>query len=312
MKPWRALALYLAVVIVFSTLTAPWVYALLQCLARSPEGPGVLGAWEFREVLNRVLLLSAIAGAVILLRLQNSLTLETLGLARSPLASKHLLLGACVAGLSVVVVMLVGFVTGAFQWDRDLTVPHTIQVGLVTLLIAGVVAVSEEFFFRGCLLGWLRQRTPVMLALVVVTCFYAICHFMNVPKSKASHSEKTIQDEVRWNSGVEMIARYGERLAQDSAWVQRFAMLVFVGLALGWCFLKTSRLYLSIGLHGGWVFAGKMMTFLTDTNRVESNWWFGYGKTIGSPITIVVVASVFVFMTWICRQPIIRGASRQG
>ena len=311
MKPWRALAIYLVVVIVLSTLTAPWVYALLQFLARSSEGPGGLGSWGFHDVLNRVLLVSAIVGAVILLRLQNSLTLETLGLARSPLAWKHLLLGVGVAVLSVGVVMVVGFVSGAFQWDADLTVQHTIKVGLLTLLIAAVVAVSEEFFFRGCLLGWLRQRTPVMLALVVVTLFYALCHFMNIPKPRPNHSEQPVHEEVHWNSGLEMIARYGARLAQDSAWVQRFAMLVLVGLALGWCFLRTSRLYLSMGLHGGWVFAGKMMMFLTDTNRSESNWWFGYGKTIGSPITIIAVASVFVLMIWICRQPIVRGASQQ-
>src|SRR5690349_71846 len=124
MKPWRALAAYLVVVIVFSTLTAPWVYALLQFLASSTEW---LSGLEFHEVLNRILLLSAIVGAVILLRLNNSFTLETLGLARSPLALTHLLLGACVAVLSVVVVMLVGFATGAFHWDTDHSVPQIIK-----------------------------------------------------------------------------------------------------------------------------------------------------------------------------------------
>lgn len=297
------MAVYLVSVVLFSAIVSPWVFRACQFFGSQGEPfHGWQGA-EFHEVMNRVLLLSALVGAIILLVVHKTMTLQTVGFASSPIAFRHLVLGMSVAVLSVAVVTWVGFSTGTIEWDGSHSRQQDLRFAIGSLIAAAVVAVSEEFFFRGCLLGWLRQRTHAWTALAAVTLFYAICHFMNPPRDYPAETD------VNALSGFIMLGQYFLRLIQDAAWLPRFAMLVLVGLTLGWCFLKTSRVYLSIGLHAGWVFAGKMMIFLTDVKKSESNWWFGYGKTIGSPITILVVACVFALMIWICSQPKIRGGS---
>jgi hypothetical protein len=107
-----------------------------------------------------------------------------------------------------------------------------------------------------------------------------------------------------------MLWHYAAGLSGDARWIPKFAMLVVVGLTLGWCRLQTSSLYLSLGLHAGWVFAGKMLFFVTNINRAQANSLFGHGKLLGSPISILAVGMVFVFMLWICTLPGVRSGAQ--
>jgi membrane protease YdiL (CAAX protease family) len=168
-------------------------------------------------------------------------------------------------------------------------------VSVITAFGAALLALSEEFFFRGCLLGWLEQHVSRVVALIAVTLFFAICHFLGGAKSPSV-------DEISWLSGFQMLSQYAGRLAADAHWVPQFLMLALVGLTLGWCRLQTSTLYLSIGLHAGWVFSGKMLFVVTNINRATPNWWFGHGKLLGSPISIAAVGSVLVLMVWVGKR----------
>lgn len=296
MKTWGTLAIYLVAVIVCSALAAPWIYWLFQSVGTEGSALELLGEIKFHDVLNRVLLITALIGAYFLLKSQNALSRETIGWAPSPNASSHLWLGASIAVASVALAAAIGLATNALVWEGELTLATFASETATNLLAGAVVALIEETWFRGCLLGWLRQRTNAFAALGVVTLFYAIVHFMDPPKSA-----KRI--DVDWLSGFAMLGYYGQKLTENASWLGQFILLVLIGLTLGWCFLKTSRLYLSVGLHGGWVFAGKMLTFLTQSNNLSDNWWFGRGKLIGSPITIAVVAVVSGVILWICKRP---------
>jgi uncharacterized protein len=298
--PWTMLALYLVAVVLFSGLASPWVFRCLHALA-SNGALSWLSEVDFQAVLNHLVILSSLGGAVTLLASQRALSLPTIGLARSPNAWAHVLLGLLVAAASVVVVLLVGLRSDVFSWDTRIPAARIATVGLITAVGAGLLALSEEFFFRGCLLGWLRQRVPAVTALIAVTLFFAICHFLNGGRSPSI-------DEITWLSGFETLGQYAARLGADTRWVPTFLMLVLVGLTLGWCRLQTSSLYLSIGLHAGWVFAGKMMFVVTDINRSQPNWWFGHGKLLGSPVSILAVGVVFAVMLWVCKLPRVRSS----
>jgi membrane protease YdiL (CAAX protease family) len=304
MKTCRLLAIYLAAVVLFSALAAPWLFRLCQAGMNHAGWPDWLRGITFADVLNRLLLLSAIAGGVWLLASQKALSLRTVGLDPSPNALPHLLLGLVVSISSVLLVWILGLAVGAREWDTRNGVARIWSVTCINLVEAVLIGVSEEFFFRGCLLGWLRQRVPGMFALVVVTVFYALSHFLNPPRYAR------FVDKLDWLSGFRMLGQYGARLMEDGRWIPECLMLLLIGLTLGWCFLRTGRLYLSIGLHAGWVFAGKMLTFLTDANEEAYNWWFGPGSISGSPITIIVLAVVFLVMVWICKKPAMRGGGK--
>lgn len=296
MKTGLSLAIYLAGVVLASALVAPWVFAACQWFGPFRDA-------MFHDVLNRVLMLLAVGGAFVLIASQKALSRETLGLTEPRRAPKEAMVGACVAIGSVAAVWFLGAATGALVWDGGRSAGKWLAMTALHLLIGVVVGVIEEIFFRGCLLGWLRQRWNVWAALGFVTLFYAITHFLDPPKGGK-------QIDVDWLSGFVMLGRYCENLGQDLRWLPQFAMLLLVGLTLGWCFLRTSRLYLPMGLHAGWVFAGKMLTFATNPNAVGDDWWFGSGKIIGSPITIVTLAAVFALMIWMCRQPMLQRAPR--
>jgi membrane protease YdiL (CAAX protease family) len=294
-RPWRALALYLLTVVVFSALASPWVFRFLHAIASHGAALGWLKEVDFQAVLNWLLILSAIAGALVLLAAQRSLSLQAMGLAPSPHGLAQVLAGAAVAAGSVAVVLAVGLGSEVFSWDTRKPVAMIVSESATTLLAAALLAMSEEFFFRGCLLGWLRQHAHRIVALAAVTLFYAICHFMNGGRSPSI-------DEITWLTGFQTLWQYTGRLVGDWRWLPKFTMLVLVGLTLGWCFLQTSLLYLSIGLHGGWVFAGKMLFFVTRVDAGQARWWFGYGKLLGSPISIVAVGTVFLLMLWLCKR----------
>jgi membrane protease YdiL (CAAX protease family) len=294
MSPWKALAIYLVAVVAFSALASPWVFRVFQALP-SHAALSWLNEVDFQAVLNHLLILSAIGGVLVLLASQRSLSLRTIGLTPSPHALSHVSTGAAVAVGSVAVVLVVGFGSDVFSWDTRKSVARIVSESAITLVAAALLALSEEFFFRGCLLGWLRQRVPRIVALISVTLFFAICHFMNGGRSPSL-------DEITWLSGFQMLWQYTGRLLSDWRWLPEFVMLVLVGLTLGWCFLQTSLLYMSIGMHAGWVFAGKMLFFVTRMNAGQAKWWFGYGKFLGSPISILAVAVVLVLMLWLCRR----------
>lgn len=304
MKTWRAALIYLAAVIAFSALSAPWIYHGCLWLGAHSNLFTWLRDVPFHRVFNRLLMLSSFSGGFLLVASQHALSRKTIGLTRSPKSLQHVALGVCVAVLSVAVVVVAGLAVHALSWNESDVATRLGHALISNALVAVIVAVLEETFFRGCLLGWLRQRITPHIALAIVTLFYAITHFLH-PTSAISSA-----DEVHWSTGFTMLAQYGVSLVSDTHWLRQFAMLVLIGLSLGWCFLRTSRLYLSMGLHAGWVFGGKMMLFLASPKNAAEHWWFGSGDVIGSPITIVVMAAVFVLMIWLCKLPKIAGEER--
>src|SRR5262249_3526353 len=294
MQPFALLVVYLASVVVVSALSAPWLYLGFQAAASHPAL-----AWlrevDFQAVLDYLLIGSAILGAVILLASQRALSLRTVGLQASRKALRHLAFGALVASLSVAVLLPLGLASGVFSWDTRLTVGRIVSVGALAIVGASLLALVEEFLFRGCLLGWLSGRAPRLAALLTITALFAICHFLNGGRSPGI-------DEITWLSGFRMLGHYASRLAADARWVPQLLMLLLVGLTLGWSRLLTSTLYLSIGLHAGWVFTARMVFLVTDIHRDHGNWWFGPGRFIGSPFWIDAVGAVLVIVVLVGKR----------
>ncbi len=299
MKIWGAIAIYLVAVVLCGAFAAPWIYWGCHWLGGQGDSLSWLAEQRFHDVLKRVLQLCALGGALGLLASQRALSRDTIGLSPSPQAGRQFLFGLGIAIASVALVVRLGIDSRALVWEEDLAGSSFASALVTNLCIGLLVGVMEEIFFRGCLLGWLRRQMHVAGALATVTFFYAITHFLRPPKSV-----KFV--EVHWDTGFTMLGQYWNFLIGNGSWLPEFLMLVLIGLTLGWCFLQTSRLYLSIGLHTGWVFAGKMMMFLTDSNSDVAMWWFGSGKLIGSPITIAVLCAVFLLMIWICRRPMMQ------
>ena len=87
--------------------------------------------------------------------------------------------------------------------------------------------------------------------------------------------------------------------------------LTLVGLILGIAYLRTGSLYLSVGLHAGWVFMIKFDGTFTSRAPDASPVWFGDDKMVTGIVAwgmLLIVSAVVAF--WGKRLASDQGASR--
>ena len=155
------------------------------------------------------------------------------------------------------------------------------------------VAVVEEFFFRGGLLGLLLRSLSERWAVVWGVFLFAIVHFMKPPEGV------TIPDaEVAWHSGFRVIGQIFGHFGHMDFLLAEFATLCAVGWVLVMARLRTGRLWAGIGLHAGWVFGLKYFSSLTrGSKELRAGEWLPW---IGTNLKIGLVPLVVVLLTgWI-------------
>ena len=165
--------------------------------------------------------------------------------------------------------------------------------GIVSAAIG--VALLEEFFFRGAIFGLaLRTMRPIG-ALIFVTFFYTIVHFLKPPDSV-----EILDSEVTWGSGFWLVGQIFAKFGNPIFIMSQFATLFAVGWILGVARMRTNSLWLSIGLHCGWVFGLKFYSKLTwipaDLQRGEFLPWAGRDLKEGLvPLVFVAITGAVVF-----------------
>jgi membrane protease YdiL (CAAX protease family) len=127
-------------------------------------------------------------------------------------------------------------------------------------------------------------------ALLFVTCFFTIIHFLKPPGSV-----QLADADVSWGSGFwivgQIFAKFGNPLFILSEFITLFAVAWILGVAR----LRTNSLWLSIGLHCGWVFGLKLFSKLTWIPvKLQKG---GYLPWVGRDLKEGLVPLVFVTLT---------------
>ncbi len=246
MKTGRAIALYAVAVFVLSATLAPWLFWAAHHF----------GAWPFRRVFNRAILGVALAGLWPLLRSAGIRSWREAGFV------------PCLFRLRQ---MPLGFALGIVSYGLGglLLTPSLRAVGnpwnLLGFAFTGiVVALIEETFFRGGLQNVFQRRMPAWLAVLVVSGIYSVVHFL-----KPSGAD-IAGDAMTWRSGFEYLGGVIACSFQETGVWRSVVALWLVGIVLGWAFVRTQALYLSIGLHAGWVFALKTLARLDGGSLVDN------------------------------------------
>jgi uncharacterized protein len=80
--------------------------------------------------------------------------------------------------------------------------------------------------------------------------------------------------------------------------------LLLIGIVLSYAFLRTGTLYLSIGLHAGWIISIKTVRLFGDYRRESLGWLFGSTdpKIVSGVVTWVGIILVGVAVYWITRN----------
>jgi len=179
------------------------------------------------------------------------------------------------------------------RWDRDLFAG--ILLSAAPLLCCGALLIAfHVYFFRhvfvwiilGVLLRTGRKYAPIF----AVSAIFAAVHFLKAPERTSVI--------VTWTSGLDSIAHAFARFGDPMMLASAFATLFVIGCILAVARVLTHSLWLSIGLHAGWIFGSGIFSWLTHRQTIALP-WLGKNLLIGI-VPLGVTALTWVIMrTWL-------------
>lgn len=241
------LAVFIGGVLLAGALLSPPLFFAAQSFIRNhPDSAvaGVLAKSEFPGYFNRAAMLAAFVGLVPLLRLLRLTWREMTGGLGRRKGMPQLGLGFI---LALVWILGMGFFCFAAGACKLKIAPGWGSV--VMPLISGfTVATLEEMLFRGAVLGILCHSLGPQRGLWWTTGLFALVHFLKPPADGTFAA-----DQVTWISGFEVMPHLFRGFGQWNNFIGEFVLLFAVGWVLACARQKSDGLWLSIGLHAGWV-----------------------------------------------------------
>ena len=294
---------WLLLCVVAAALIAPWLFLGVQELAAQFQSLDWLAGKKLHRYFNRLVMVFAILGIFPLGRILGYRTRESLGLCGTHRLGRlwtGFLASAVCLGLLVVAIGLTGFT----ELDSKVDAARALKIFLGVTTTALVVAFVEEIFFRGFLYDLARKDLGRLAAVILVSFFYSLVHFIKSPGNYRI-------DEVRWDSVFGLLPRYFSGMQHLDSFFLGFLTLFVAGWILAWAYQQTGSILLSIGLHAGWVWALKMNGALTEwvgRRAADWQWLLGYGGDIvSSAIALVVLFIQWWILRRLSRQLIVLG-----
>lgn len=290
MIPGLKIILYLAGTVVLGAAIAPLLFWAGHWSSRL-NALQFLADTDFQRFFDRSVLLAAFLLLGPALCWIGPGRLRHLGLRPNPKRWRHLTGGFLVATSFLFFLGLGLVLSGAFELKAAIPWSRLIWV----LLSAIAVAFIEEALFRGVLLGLVRQSLATPPAAVVVSLIFAVVHFFRPATDKIS--------VVTWHSGFDLLPQLFRQFSEPALVLGGAASLFLLGLLLAAATVKTSSLWLGIGLHAGFVF-GKM-SFNKITHRIaDLSPWFAQDLTAGiGSVLIMLFVWLAVWLIFLRDQP---------
>ncbi len=276
---------YCSAVILIACLLSPPLYWAGSALAENGVLPFLKG-FPFHRYFSRSLQIAAIVMLWPAFRWIGIRGLGELGIEANPLRWRDLAAGLAVA-LVPVLLLAAGCVSfEIYRLKKEIAFSGVLRI----LATAPVVAVLEEFLFRGVLLGLcLRAMKPVAAALVSSAVF-AIVHFMRVAKPE-------VAVPVDWFSGF---AQLPQAFSSAPPWPilgWGILSLLLAGLVLAFAAIRTRSLFLPIGIHAGWIAGQQGLQMIAKFQiKPESALlpWIGPNVVSGAAPTGIVPAAIIL------------------
>ncbi len=279
MKDVIKLAAYFIATVVIGAVLAPILFWSAQSLAAH----GVfsfLARYDFETFFHRSLLVAALLLLWPLLRVSRVRCLADLDLAPNSRWGRDLCAGAVVSvvpllfcGVLLIALHIYAF-RHSFAWPR---------FGKM-LLASMTVPFIEETFFRGIVLGLLLRAGRKYIAIFAVSMIFAAVHFLKAP-------ERT-SEIVTWTSGFSSIAHALDGIGDPMTVASALATLFFIGWILADARVLTRSLWLSIGLHAGWIFGSGAFSRLARQQTLVFPW-------IGKNMLVGIIPLGVAALTWV-------------
>jgi uncharacterized protein len=247
--------------------------------------------YDFESFFHRALLVCAVVFLWPLLRWLRLHSFRDLQLDKNRHALRDVAAGIFLAGIpllvggAVLIAIRVLLLKNAVPWS---------SLGAV-LAAAIAVPLIEELFFRGLLLGILLRSLRPIVATLITSGFFAIVHFLKAPTRPS--------ESVTWLSGFHSIANSFAQFADPMMVLASFTTLFLIGWILADARLRTRSLFLSIGLHSGWIFIAGIVGKITKRETIILPW-------LGSNLLIGLLPLALGLITWALMIGWLRYANR--
>ncbi|PYL06537.1 MAG: hypothetical protein DME33_13475 [Verrucomicrobia bacterium] len=279
MKDAAKLAGYFIGILIVGAFLAPVLFWSAQWLATHGVLPFV-AKYDFETFFHRAILVAAALLLWPFLCISHVHNVADLGLAPNPRWDRDLFAGIFLSALPLLCcgALLIAFhvysIRHVFVWSR-----------FGKVLVASItVPFIEEAFFRGIVLGVLLRTRRKYMAIFAVSAIFAVVHFLKAPER--------ISAIVTWTSGLNSIAHAFARFGDPMMLASAFATLFVIGCILAVARVLTYSLWLSIGLHAGWIFGSGTFSWLTHRQIVALPW-------LGKNLLIGIVPLGVTALTWI-------------
>ncbi|SHI76467.1 CAAX protease self-immunity [Rubritalea squalenifaciens DSM 18772] len=258
---------------------------------------------EFSRYFNRALMASALLLLYPLIRsLRSSGTTEV----KPPLKNrinpraqgwKDIAVGLC---LSMGFLILLGFILQNLGWvtpEEKWNLGKAIRKAIAPAII---VSILEEWLFRGVIFDILMRKLSTAKTIISLSLIFAALHFLKPPEGV------DVVDPRNALAGFEMLGLIGHKFLNPASFFGVFLTLFTVGLILAYTRHKTGYLWLSIGLHAGWIFSLKTFNKLTDPTGEAPEILFNENITDGLlPLATLVLTGSAVYLYLRQKKPML-------
>lgn len=296
MKSYQRLLLFATIVLGFTALLSPWAAITWDSITSTRPG------WEayrysFGKIFDRFFMVSGFILFFFFRRFLNLGPLSQVGLAPRFSAVHDLWRGFSLAVASMVGLALIMSWLDVFDPFFRLSLSRSLRRCGSAILSAAAVGFIEEILFRGVIFKGLRAELGRARAYLFAPLIYSAIHFVK-PADAAS-----LGGLDAW-IGIRYLASSFQPFSELGELFPGLLGLFLIGAVLCYAFERTGTLYLSIGLHAGWIFSLKTLRVFGDFRRNDLGWMFGSTdpKIVSGVITWIGIVSVGVAVAWLTRR----------
>lgn len=303
-KTYQRLFLFLLLVLLVTCLLSPWMAFgadwFLNTLGRPAE------RYPFSRIFNRTYMIAAIILFFLFRRFLRIGALSQLGLPPVRQGARDLITGWLLAIGSMIALGVAMSLADVFTPYFRVSLSQSLSRCVGALATGLMVGFLEEIFFRGIFLRGLMDDLKPATAFVLANLFYAAVHFVKPGEPYYLEVFDT------W-AGFRHLASTFVPFLDPFEFGPGLMGLFLIGVALSYAFIRTNSLYLSIGMHAGWIFSIKTVRVFGDYKREDLGWLFGLTdpKIVSGIATWIGILIVIAAVHWITRGRTRRWASDQ-
>ena len=295
MKSYQRLLIFGLAVLALTAFVSPWAAMAWSQFTR------VYPAWnrievDFSRIFDRIFIVSGVVLFFVCRRLLK-ISLTELGVTPAKSGWRDAALGSAISLASMAVLVLLMSLTGSFDPFFRLSPGETLRRCANALAAAVTVAFIEEIFFRGIIFKGLREDLPAVWAYLFASLFFSAIHFVQPANDIALSA-------VGPGAGLRHASESFHRFLDPAPILPGLLGLFLIAVVLCYAFERTGRLYMSMGLHAGWIFGLKSFGAFGRYTREGLGWMFGSTdpKVVSGVISWIGIIAAGVAVHWVTRR----------